>query len=90
MFKTNWFIQSYSINKKNNFLPLGVLGLKKAEVSLPFVTYDLPAGEAPDGNDHCWSPGTGGVYYSTIIIESYCDNSASYDELVGYCCRHSS
>lgn len=40
--------------KKKSFLPLSVLGLKKTEVSLPLVPHDLPAGEAPDGDDHCW------------------------------------
>lgn len=35
-------------------ITLSVLGLKKTEVSLPLVPHDLPAGEAPDGDDHCW------------------------------------
>lgn len=33
-------------------LPFGVLGLKKTEICLPFVTHDFATGEAPDGDDH--------------------------------------
>lgn len=63
------------------YLPLSILSLKQAEVSLPLVTHDLPTREAPDWDDHCWSPGHRGNVNSPVWIHEWKCNANNVTRL---------